>query len=175
MLDSQQAVRTEDFRFPSGEAMLSARLYLPMYEPETVVVLNSATGVPRDYYRHFANWLASDQGMACLTFDYRDFGLSVTGRLRDSKVTMADWALVDRPYDVRVLGPCHSYRPPLALSGPCRLVLVWSRAPCREGAGLSARKGRWVRLRPSGFGVLAMAQVVHLARKLPARDRCRSA
>lgn len=97
MLDSQQTVRTEDFWFPSGEAMLSARLYLPMSEPETVVVLNSATGVPRDYYRHFANWLASDQGIACLTYDYRDFGHSSTGPLKRSKATMADWALIDMP------------------------------------------------------------------------------
>lgn len=82
MLDAQQTVLTEDFKFPSGPAMLSARLYRPVTEPETVVLLNSATGVPRDYYRHFAQWLVSDRGMACLTYDYRDFGLSVSGPLK---------------------------------------------------------------------------------------------
>ncbi|NVO58179.1 hypothetical protein HW561_20510 [Rhodobacteraceae bacterium B1Z28] len=97
MLDKQQSTLIEDFQFLSGSAMLSARLYLPAFEPQTAVVLNSATGVPRDYYRHFAHWLATEHGMACLTYDYRDFGHSRTGHLRDSDVTMADWALIDMP------------------------------------------------------------------------------
>lgn len=97
MLDAQQAILTEDFQFKAGPAMLSARLFLPATEPDTAVVLNSATGVPRDYYRHFAQWLSADRGMACLTYDYRDFGHSASGHLRQSSVTMADWALIDMP------------------------------------------------------------------------------
>ncbi|MEX0306225.1 MAG: alpha/beta hydrolase [Ruegeria sp.] len=97
MLDTRQAVLTEDFQFPSGPAMLSARLYLPAAYPDRVVVINSATGVPRDYYQHFARWLAVEQGMACLTYDYRDFGHSLTGSQKRSGVTMADWALIDIP------------------------------------------------------------------------------
>ncbi len=97
MLDSQNSVTVEDFRFPSGGAELSARLYSPAAEPSVVVVLNGATGVPRDYYKHFARWLAAEKGMACLTYDYRDFGHSQTGPLKASTVTMADWALIDMP------------------------------------------------------------------------------
>lgn len=97
MLDSQHGVAVEDFQFPSGPTQLSARLYRPAVEPETVVVLNGATGVPRGYYQHFSRWLAAERGMACLTYDYRDFEHSLTGRLRDSDVTMADWALIDMP------------------------------------------------------------------------------
>lgn len=97
MLDISQTALTEDFQFPSGPTMLSARLYKPVSDPETVVVLNSATGVPRDYYQHFAHWLASEMGIACLTYDYRDFGHSRTIPLKTSQVTMADWALVDMP------------------------------------------------------------------------------
>lgn len=97
MLDTHEAAKVEDFRFPSGSAMLSARLYCPLVNPETVVVLNGATGVPRDYYQHFARWLAAERHIACLTYDYSDFGHSLTGRLKNSKVTMADWALIDMP------------------------------------------------------------------------------
>ncbi|WP_170774697.1 serine aminopeptidase domain-containing protein [Ruegeria lacuscaerulensis] len=97
MLDNTHPVLTEDVQFPSGSAMLSGRLYLPALPPKTVVVIHAATGVPRDYYQHFAHWLAAEQGMACLTYDYRDFGHSLTGRLQDSQVTMADWALIDMP------------------------------------------------------------------------------
>lgn len=97
MLDTQDTILTEDFLIPSGPAQLSARLYRPVAEPNTVVVLNSATGVPRDYYRHFAAWLVAERGMACLTYDYSDFGHSANGSLARSKVTMADWALIDMP------------------------------------------------------------------------------
>lgn len=97
MLDSQQTVKVEDFEFSASEANLSARLYAPMAMPEIAVVLNGATGVPRDYYQHFARWLAAERGMACLTYDYRDFGTSLKRRLKDSDATMADWALKDMP------------------------------------------------------------------------------
>ncbi|WP_170764792.1 hypothetical protein [Ruegeria lacuscaerulensis] len=97
MLDNAQAVLTEDFRFPSGSASLSARLYLPVSEPQVAVVIHSATGVPRDYYQHFAQWLAAEHGMACMTYDYSDFGHSLTRPLKDSSAKMSDWALVDMP------------------------------------------------------------------------------
>lgn len=97
MSDSHDMVAVEDFKFQSGPAQLSARLYKPSVEPETVVVMNGATGVPRDYYQHFARWLAAERCVACLTYDYRDFEHSLTGRLQDSEIIMADWALVDMP------------------------------------------------------------------------------
>jgi len=97
MLDAKNVVQVEDFRIPSGPAELAARLYRPSCDPQTVVVINSATGVPRDYYQYFARWLAVERGMACLTYDYRDFGHSLLGRMRQSTVTMSDWALIDMP------------------------------------------------------------------------------
>ncbi|WP_170754473.1 alpha/beta fold hydrolase [Ruegeria lacuscaerulensis] len=97
MLDDTPPVLTEDFRFSAGSAMLSARLYRPVTDPKVAVVVHGATGVPRDYYQHFAHWLAADQGIACLTYDYRDFGHSLTGLLQESRVKMADWALTDMP------------------------------------------------------------------------------
>ncbi len=97
MLDSTQAVLIEDIQFPSGPANLSARLYLPVSEPQVAVVIHSATGVPRDYYQHFAQWLAAERGMACLTYDYRDVGYSLTGHPKESPVDMSYWALVDMP------------------------------------------------------------------------------
>lgn len=97
MLDTTPCVQTKDFDFASGSASLSARLYLPATEPKTAVVIHSATAVPREYYQHFARWLAAEQGIACLTYDYSDFGHSLRDKLKTSEVTMADWALVDMP------------------------------------------------------------------------------
>ena len=79
MLDSNQTVLIEDVQIPVGDGALSGRIYRPVVQPETVVVVNSATGVPRDYYKHFAQWLASDRDIACLIYDYREFGHSKSG------------------------------------------------------------------------------------------------
>lgn len=88
---------TRQISFVAGEADVQGQLFLPPGKPHAAVVLNSATGVPHGYYRHFANWLAASQNIACLTYDYRDFGASQRGPLRESTITMADWALVDQP------------------------------------------------------------------------------
>ncbi len=97
MLDSNQTVLIEDVQIPVGDGALSGRIYRPVEQPEIVVVVNSATGVPRDYYKQFAQWLASVRDIACLIYDYREFGHSKSGPQRRSKISMADWALQDMP------------------------------------------------------------------------------
>lgn len=77
-------------------AELVGTLYAPAHRPFAAVVLNAATGVPQGYYRHFATWLAAERGMACLTYDYRDTGLSRRGPMRRSRADMLDWGLRDQ-------------------------------------------------------------------------------
>lgn len=57
MLDTDQTSSIEEIQIPAGSEMMSGRLYRPLADPDRAVVLHSATGVPRDYYRHFAQWL----------------------------------------------------------------------------------------------------------------------
>ncbi|WP_291730678.1 alpha/beta hydrolase [Leisingera sp. F5] len=90
-------IREEALRFASGGHMLAGRLYHPAGQARAAVVLNGATGVPQRYYRHFARWLAAEQHVACLTYDYRDFGDSAQGHPRHSDATMAQWTLEDQP------------------------------------------------------------------------------
>ena len=99
MLDMQHSGSraVSDITFPSGDAQLHGVLYLPSAAPVAAVVLNGATGVPQGFYRAFATWLAEERGIACLTYDYRDFGASARGHVRRSRATMADWALADQP------------------------------------------------------------------------------
>ncbi|KIC34042.1 alpha/beta hydrolase family protein [Leisingera sp. ANG-S5] len=101
MLDSHSEhaadVRVEGVRFAAGDAVLAGRLYHPAGPARAAVVLNGATGVPQGYYRHFARWLAAERQMACLTYDYRDFGASARMHPRRSQATMGDWALADQP------------------------------------------------------------------------------
>ena len=82
-------------RFYSGGRRLHARLYLTKVPAKAVAVLNGATGVPQGYYAAFAQWLADTQDIICMTYDYRDFGVSAE-KLRSSKATMADWGIHDQ-------------------------------------------------------------------------------
>ena len=91
------AVTVEPVAIAAPGAELAGQLYRPRRRPAAAVVLNGATGVPQAYYRHFATWLAAERGLACLTYDYRDFGASARGGLRDSRASMRDWAMLDQP------------------------------------------------------------------------------
>src|SRR6516165_2350916 len=51
-----------------------------------VVLLGSATGVPRLFYARFARFLAS-RGLSTLTLDYRGVGGSAPPRLRGFRAT----------------------------------------------------------------------------------------
>lgn len=70
-----------------------ARLVVPP-EPCGTVLIAPAMGVRQDFYRPFAEWLAS-QGQAVLSFDYRGMGASRPAKLRDLKVDVLDWARED--------------------------------------------------------------------------------
>ena len=63
--------------------------------PGLPVLLCPATGVKQHYYLRFVNWLAH-QGHDVLVFDYRGIGLSLHGRLKDCKATLAEWGQQDQ-------------------------------------------------------------------------------
>jgi predicted alpha/beta hydrolase len=80
----------------SRGATLTGQLYLPDGLPRAVVVFHGAVGVPKRRYSSFAAWLAAERGLACLTYDYRHFGASSAGTLRNSKATLSDWGMLDQ-------------------------------------------------------------------------------
>jgi predicted alpha/beta hydrolase len=59
------------------------------------VLISPATGVRQQFYWRFADWLAA-QGHPTLVFDYRGIGLSLEGRLADSRARLADWGRLDQ-------------------------------------------------------------------------------
>ncbi len=59
------------------------------------VLLCPATGVKQHFYLRFATWLAA-QGHDVLVFDYRGIGLSLQGKLQDSRATLAEWGQQDQ-------------------------------------------------------------------------------
>lgn len=62
--------------------------------PARLVIINSATGVQRGYYRAFAEHLTAS-GCHVLTWDGRGIGESITGHARHSAARMRDWGSLD--------------------------------------------------------------------------------
>ncbi len=79
--------------------MLAARdgtkLAATFFEPSTpnggAILLNSGTGIPRQFYAAFAGHLAS-RGFAVLTYDYRGIG----GSEKPAGATMEEWGGIDQ-------------------------------------------------------------------------------
>ncbi len=98
-------VFSDDITIPATDGFaLGATLFLPRSARKRhAVLINSATAVPRAFYRGFASYL-SRQGCAVLTYDYRGIGgsrlKSATdttrpGSLRGFETSMTDWAATD--------------------------------------------------------------------------------
>lgn len=77
-----------------GDTALRGRFFAAQ-TPRAVAVLNGATAVPHRFYHPFARWLAQEQQVSCLTYDYRDFADSLSGPITRSTATMADWGIHD--------------------------------------------------------------------------------
>ena len=75
--------------------LLAATLYEPPAAPVAAVLINSATAVPRRYYKPYAQFLAA-QGFAVLTYDYRGIGDSrFRGAIPADDVRMLHWGQRD--------------------------------------------------------------------------------
>ncbi len=60
------------------------------------LLINSAMGVRRQFYRHLAGYLA-DRGIGVLTYDYRGVGDSMIDAAELARVQLEDWGLKDFP------------------------------------------------------------------------------
>lgn len=68
----------------------------------SLVLISSAMGIPRKFYRHFAQYMADNGARAVMTYDYRCIGHNdMSQHCKSAK--MSDWALKDLPAAVRFL------------------------------------------------------------------------
>ena len=104
----------EELVIDADGAPLTARFYRPMAVTRAHLVLHGATGVAQRFYAPFACWAAA-QGIGVLTYDYRDFGASQHGPLRESRATMVDWGVLDQ-------GAAEQQLTKLATEGPLWLL-----------------------------------------------------
>ncbi|MFM8623428.1 MAG: alpha/beta fold hydrolase [Betaproteobacteria bacterium] len=73
---------------------LGALCYLPSGQPRGRLIVAGATGVPQQFYGHFASF-AAGQGITVWTLDYRGVGLSRPSSLRGFRMDYLDWARLD--------------------------------------------------------------------------------
>src|SRR5262245_27416012 len=90
-------MRCQDNRILASDGFgLAATLFAP--DPRRyggrVVVVASAMGVKREFYRHYAFHLA-EEGFPVVTFDYRGIGGSMPGSMRGFAATLRDWGAKD--------------------------------------------------------------------------------
>lgn len=77
---------------------VAATLFVPKTTPQTApkatVIINSATGVLRQYYNGFARFLA-EQGLQVISYDYRGIGGSRVRNTTDKALSMINWGRKD--------------------------------------------------------------------------------
>jgi len=83
-----------DHRIPAADGYSLAASHFDASPTDTVVLINSATAVPRQFYERLASYFQS-RGWSAVTYDYRGIGESKPRSLRGFNATMRDWALLD--------------------------------------------------------------------------------
>lgn len=75
---------------------LAATLFKPSVTVKGAVLIGPATGIKRQFYFSFAQYLA-EQGYAAITFDNRGIGDSLIGHVNDSDASLQRWGELDMP------------------------------------------------------------------------------
>ena len=85
----------EKITFPARDGYnLSGFWAVPMGDFRGTVVISPATGVPKEFYSHFSQYLVN-QGYRVFCFDYRGIGGSAPKDLNNFHATMHEWGLLD--------------------------------------------------------------------------------
>ena len=85
-------VKTVDFPAFDGY-MLTGTRYISESAKATIVIA-SATGVPQQFYRRFAEYV-TQHGYQVFTFDYRGVGASAPKKLANFQMSYLDWGQLD--------------------------------------------------------------------------------
>ncbi len=84
----------KDIRIPARDGFELAATLFGDGNADTVIVISSATAVPRRFYRHYAEFLVNE-GFDVITYDYRGVGESRPKSLKGFDAKMRDWGMLD--------------------------------------------------------------------------------
>lgn len=91
--ETRAAVERE-LTFDAADGYVLAATLFEAGRSDTAVIVNSATAVPRGFYKRFARFLNA-HGWHVLTYDYRGIGGSRPPALRGFEARLRDWAFLD--------------------------------------------------------------------------------
>jgi predicted alpha/beta hydrolase len=148
----------EAIRIPARDGLpLAALLYRPANEPHAALIINSATSIPKEFYRRFASY-AAEQGYATLIYDYRGIGGSRPASLRGFAATMRDWGEQDMPAALDWLHQCYAGLPLFAIGhsvGGQFLGLLPNHQLLARAVMVGVSSGYWGGMDP-GFGLYSL-------------------
>jgi predicted alpha/beta hydrolase len=134
-----------DFQFAANDGYSLAATLFRANASDTVVLVNSATAVPRRFYQRFASFIQAS-GWSAVTYDYRGIGDSRPESLRGFQATMRDWAFLDMAAMVDWVGRELSPRRLFAIGhsfGGQTLGMIENAASIDAMVGVSAQSGYW--------------------------------
>ena len=96
-------MKKSDLKFQALDGFeLTGTAFESEEEPHSILLINSGTGIPRQFYRRYAQH-AAERGFAAMTFDYRGIGGSAPKKLRGFKARYRDWGQQDIPGAIEFL------------------------------------------------------------------------
>jgi predicted alpha/beta hydrolase len=134
-----------DFQFEARDGYTLAATLFRAHASDTVVLINSATAVPRHFYQRFAAFIQS-RGWSAVTYDYRGIGDSRPASLRGFDAKMRDWAFLDMTAMVdwvgRELSPARLFAIGHSFGGQT-LGMIENAGSIDAMVGVSAQSGYW--------------------------------
>jgi predicted alpha/beta hydrolase len=129
---------------------LAATVYAPSSlpngdQPPSVVIINSATAVPRLFYKAYARHL-SQNGSTAITYDYRGIGESRPKSLKGFNARMRDWAELDMAGVVEWASAQYPAQPLFVIGhsiGGQGMGLLHNHGKVTAMVTLSAQSGYW--------------------------------
>ena len=94
--EAAPAAAPEPVTLTARDGRRLAALYLEAPAPRGALVVNGATGFPREFYLKFASYCAG-RGYHAMVYDYRGMGASATLPLGREPARMSEWGLLDMP------------------------------------------------------------------------------
>lgn len=96
-------VRRRDFTFDAEDGFRLAATLFEGSGQKPLMLVSSATAVPRGFYAPFATAAVKAGARAVLIYDYRGTGDSTRPKNWSRRIGMADWALLDMPAAAKAL------------------------------------------------------------------------
>ena len=96
-LTASEEIRQRDIAFVAEDGFALGGTLFEGGGDRPLVLISSATAVPRGYYAAFARALCKAGARAVLTYDYRGLPGSPTPKGWNKRIGMKDWAVLDMP------------------------------------------------------------------------------